>query len=59
MVVFSICRICEFMTAGIPYFLIASGVEEMTSVFEVPRGRSESRRTVRIIEMCSAGVSKM
>jgi len=48
------------MTAGIPYFLIALRVEEMTAVSEVPRGQSESRRTARIIiEMCSAGVSKM
>lgn len=39
-VVFSICGICEFMTAWIPYFLIASGVEEITSVSKVPGGRN-------------------
>lgn len=39
-VVFSICRICEFMTVWIPYFLIASGVDEITSVSKVPGGRN-------------------
>lgn len=37
-VVFSICGISEFTTAWIPYFLIARGLEEITSVSEVPRG---------------------